>query len=91
MIKSKRLKWAGNVERMSDMKTQIILFGKPEWNMRLRRFGRRWDDNIRMYLREILCEAVVCIHVTHYRGQWWTVVNTVICPRVPRKTGNILN
>jgi hypothetical protein len=54
MIKSRRVSWAGHVTHMGEMRNAYkILFGKSEGK---RRFGRprlRWEDNIRMDLREI--------------------------------------
>jgi hypothetical protein len=30
-----------------------VFFGRPEWKRPLGRPRRRWEDNIKMYLREI--------------------------------------
>jgi hypothetical protein len=50
----KRMRWAGSVARMVEMKNAYyILVGKPEGKISLRRARRRWEDNIRMDLREI--------------------------------------
>jgi hypothetical protein len=49
----------------------------------LGRPGRRWEDNIRMNLREIGWEVVDWIHVVQDRDQWRAVVNTVMNLRVP--------
>jgi hypothetical protein len=40
-----------------------ILVETPEWRRQVGRPGRRWKDNIRMYLREIMLEGVDWIHV----------------------------
>jgi hypothetical protein len=54
MIKSRRMRWAGHVTRKGEKKNAyIILVGKPEGKRLLERPGRRWVDNIKMYLREI--------------------------------------
>jgi hypothetical protein len=48
----RRLRWAGHVARMEEGKgTFRILTGKPRGKRPLRR--RRWEDNIRMGLKEI--------------------------------------
>jgi hypothetical protein len=39
---------------------------------------RRWEDNIRMYLREIWWEAVDWINLDRDGDQWRVVVNTVM-------------
>jgi len=35
----------------------------------------RWEDNIRMDLRETGWEGVDWIHLGQDRGQWWVLVN----------------
>ena len=45
VIKSRRLRWAGHVDRMEE--------GKPARKRPLRRPRCRWEDNIRMDLKEI--------------------------------------
>jgi hypothetical protein len=46
-----------------------ILVGKPEGKSLLRRPRRRWENNIRMDLREIGWEGVDWIHLVYDRGQ----------------------
>jgi hypothetical protein len=54
IIKSSRMRWAGHVARMGEKRRAYrILVGKPEGNRPLGRPRRRWEDNIRMDLREI--------------------------------------
>jgi hypothetical protein len=54
MIKSRRMKWAGHVARMGEMRNAYrILVGKPEGKRPLGRPRRRWVDNVKMDLREI--------------------------------------
>jgi len=48
----------------------------------LERSGRRWEDNIKMDLKEIRCEMDL-IHLVQGRGQWRALVNTVMNLRVP--------
>jgi hypothetical protein len=55
------------------------------------RHKRRWEDNIKMNLREICLEFVVWIHLAQDRDQWCALVNTVMNLRVPQKAGNFLN
>jgi hypothetical protein len=50
---SRRIRWAGHVARMGDMRNaNRILVGKPEGKRPLRRPRRRWVDDIKMDLRE---------------------------------------
>ena len=54
MIKSRRLRWAGHVARMEEGRIAFkILTGKPTRKRPLGRSRRRWEDNIRMDLKEI--------------------------------------
>jgi hypothetical protein len=51
IIKSRRLRWAGNVARMGEkINAYRILAEKPEGKRPLGRPRRRWKDNIRMDL-----------------------------------------
>jgi hypothetical protein len=50
VIKSRRLRWAGHVACMGDGRGVI---GRPEGKRPLGRPRRRWEDNIKMDLREI--------------------------------------
>jgi hypothetical protein len=54
IIESRRMRWAGHVARMGPKRNAYrILVGKPDGKRPLGRPRRRWDDNIRMDLREI--------------------------------------
>jgi hypothetical protein len=44
---------------------------------------RRWEDNIKIDLREIGFGDVDWIQWAHDRDRWWVPVNTVINLRVP--------
>jgi hypothetical protein len=53
-IKSKGMRWAGHVACMGEeRKVYSVLVGKPEGKRPLERPRHRWEDGIRMYLREI--------------------------------------
>jgi hypothetical protein len=53
VIKSKRLRWAGHMARMGEWRGAYrALVGKPEGRRPLGRPRRRWEDNIKMDLRE---------------------------------------
>ena len=54
MIKSRRWRWAGHVARMEEARSTFkILTGTPTGKRHLGRPGHRWEDNIRMDLKEI--------------------------------------
>jgi hypothetical protein len=53
-VKSRRMRWAGHMARMGEeRKLYKVLVGKPEGKRRLGKPRRRWEDGIRMDLREI--------------------------------------
>jgi hypothetical protein len=53
-VKSRRMRWAGHVSHMGEeKKVYKVLVGKPEGKRPLGRPRRRWEDGIRMDLREI--------------------------------------
>jgi hypothetical protein len=54
VITSRRLRWAGHVARMGERRGAYrALMGKPEGRRPLGRPRRRWEDNIKMDLREV--------------------------------------
>jgi hypothetical protein len=54
MIKSRRIRWAIHVARRGEMKCVYKIFViRPERKRPVRRPRRRWEDNIRVDLREI--------------------------------------
>ena len=58
VIKSRRLRWTGHVARMDEGRSTFkILTGKPTGKIPLRRPRHRWEDNIRVDLKEI-CSVV---------------------------------
>jgi hypothetical protein len=53
VIKSRRMRWARHVARMGEGGCVYrVLVGKPEGKRPLGRPRRRWEDNIKMELRE---------------------------------------
>jgi hypothetical protein len=53
-IKSRDMRWAGHVARMGEGRNVYrVLVGKPEGKRPLGRSRRRWEEGIKMYLREI--------------------------------------
>jgi hypothetical protein len=82
-IKSRRMKWAGHVARMGkERKVYKVWVVKPEGKRPLGRPRRRWEDGIRMDLREIGMGCVDWIRLAQDRNQWRAVVSAVINLRV---------
>jgi hypothetical protein len=85
MMKSRRMRWAGNVACMgeiSKMKAYMVLVVKPEGKRPLGRPRRRWVDNIKIDLRKVGCDKMDCIYLAEDRDQWRALVNTVMNLRV---------
>jgi hypothetical protein len=55
-----------------------VLVGKPEGKRPLGRPRRRWEDRIKMDLREIGSGGVEWIHLAQDRDRWRAVVNAVM-------------
>jgi hypothetical protein len=53
IMKSRRIRWAGNVTRIEAKRNDGLLVGKPEGKRPLGKPKRRWVDNIRMDLVEL--------------------------------------
>jgi hypothetical protein len=84
IIKSRRMKWAGHVARIGEMRNaHRILVGKPEGKRPLGKPRSRWVDNIKMNLREIEWDGVDLIDMAQNRDQWRALVYTVFNLRVP--------
>jgi hypothetical protein len=82
-VKSRRMRLAGHVARMGEeRKVYKVLVGKPEGNIPLGRPRRRWEDGIRMDLREICLGGVDWIRLSQDRDQWRAVVSAVMNLRV---------
>jgi hypothetical protein len=60
-----------------------ILVGRPEGRRPLRRTRRRWEDNIKMDLKERGFGDVDWIHLARDRDTLRALVNTVMNLRVP--------
>jgi hypothetical protein len=59
-----------------------VLMGKPEGKRPLGRPRRRWEDGIRIDLREIGLGSVDLIQLAQDRDQWRALVNAVMNLRV---------
>jgi hypothetical protein len=84
VIKARRMRWAGHVARKGEVRSAYnILVGRPQGRIPLGRPRRRWEDNIKMDLREIGLGDVDWIHWAQDRDRWLAVVNTVMNLQVP--------
>jgi hypothetical protein len=84
IIKSRRIRLAGHVARVEEKRNAYrILVGKSEGKRPLGRPRRRWEDNIKIDLREIGGGGMDWIDLVQNRDQWRALVNTVMNLRVP--------
>jgi hypothetical protein len=84
VIKSRRMRWTGHVARTGEGKgVYSVLVRRPDGKRPLGRPRRKWEDNIKMYLRKIGIDGANWIHLAQDRVQWRACVNTVINLRVP--------
>jgi hypothetical protein len=83
-VKSRQMRWAGHVARMGEeRKVYKILVGKPEGKRPLERPKLRWEDWVRMDLRENgLGGDVDWIRLSQDRDRWRAVVSAVMNLRV---------
>jgi hypothetical protein len=82
-VKSRRMRWAGHVARMGEeIKLYKVLVGKPEGKRPLGRPKRRWEDGIRIDLRETGLGDVDWIRLAQDRHRWRAVVSAVMNLRV---------
>jgi hypothetical protein len=84
VIKSRSMRWAGHVACIGEGRgVYRVLVGRPEGKRPLGRPRRRWEDNIKMDLREIGIDGANWIQLAQDRVQWWGFVNTVMNLWVP--------
>jgi hypothetical protein len=84
VIKSRRMRWAGLVARMGEGRgVYRVLVGRPEGKRPLGRPRRRWENNIKMDLRELEIDGANWIRLAQDRVQWRASVNTLMNLRVP--------
>jgi hypothetical protein len=60
-----------------------VLVGRPEGKRLLGRHRRRWENNIKLDLREIVIDGAKWIQLAQDRVRWRAFVNTVMNLRVP--------
>jgi hypothetical protein len=71
VINSRRMKWAGHVARMGKGRSVYrVLVGRPERKRPLGRHRCRWEDNIKLDLREMGIDGANWIQLAQDRVQW---------------------
>ena len=83
VIKSRRLRWAGFVARMEEGRIAFnILTGTPTGMRPVGRPRHRWEDNIRMDLKEIGINTRNWVDSAQDRDYWRALVNVALNLRV---------
>jgi hypothetical protein len=78
------MRWAGHVARIGAKRNAYrILAGNPEGKRPLGGPRRRWEDNIRLDLREIGWGGMDWIDLAQDRDQWRALVNMAMDIWVP--------
>ncbi|KAJ4444094.1 hypothetical protein ANN_05883 [Periplaneta americana] len=68
---NRRLRWTGHVARKGESRNAYrVLVGRPVGKRPLGRPRRRWEDNIKMDLREVGYDDREWINLTQNREQW---------------------
>ena len=88
MVKSRRMRWAGHVARIGEGRgVHRVMVGKPEGKRPLVRTRRRWEDNIKMDLREVGGGCGDWIELSQDRDRWRALVSRVRKFWVPKMRG----
>jgi hypothetical protein len=84
VVKSRRMRWAGHVALMGEGRgVHRVLVGKPQRKRPLGRPRRRWEDNIKMHLQEVVGSRGDRMELAQDRDRWRALVGTVRNFRVP--------
>jgi hypothetical protein len=79
VIKSRRMRWVGHVARRGESRgVYRVSVGRPESKRSLGRPRRKWRNNIKMDLREIVIDGENWIRLAQDRVRWRAFVNTVM-------------
>jgi hypothetical protein len=79
VVKSRRMRWAEHVARMGEGKgVYRVLVGKPEGKRPLGRPRHRWEDNIKLDLREVGWGCREWMELAQDRDRWRALVSMVM-------------
>jgi hypothetical protein len=82
VIKSRKMRW-WDMQCTWGRGIYSVLVGRPKGKRPLERPRCRWEDNIKMDLRETGINGASWIQLAQDRVQWQTFVNTVMKLQVP--------
>jgi hypothetical protein len=81
-IKSRRMRWAEHVACIGERRDRVLVW-KPEEKGPLGRPRRRWKDNIKMDLQEMVCGGMNLIDLAQDKDTWRALVDAAMNLRVP--------
>jgi len=82
------MRWAGHVARMGERRgVYSVLVGECGGKRPLGRPWRRWEDNIKIDLKEFGCGGVDWIDLAQDRVRWRALVSTVMNFRFHKMRG----
>ena len=85
-VKLRLLRWAGHLARKELSRNAYrIVVGKSERKSPLGRPRRRWEDNIKMDLKEVDCHAADWVHLVH-RKLAHTPNSSVLIQIMPKRS-----
>jgi hypothetical protein len=73
--------------KQQEYRRLIVWYGKPEGKRPLGRPRSRWEDNIKMDLKEVGASFGDWMELAQIRDRWWALVGTVRNFRVPKMWG----
>jgi hypothetical protein len=89
VIKSRKMRLVEHVARTGEGRgVYRVLVGRPESKRPLGRANRRWEDNIKLDLREIDIDGVNWIRLAQVRVQCRAFVNAVMNLWVPKRNND---
>jgi hypothetical protein len=83
IVRVTKIRWDKYVARMEERCVCRVSVGKPEGNRSFGRPKRRWEDNIKMHLREVRYGGMEWIDLSLDRDRWRALVNVVMNHRDP--------
>ena len=85
------MRWVGHVVRMGESRDAYrVLLEKPGGKRPLVRPTRKWEDNIKMDLKDVGCGGTDWIDLAQDRDSWRALVNAVMNFRALLNEGNFL-
>jgi hypothetical protein len=76
--------WAKHVARTGERRgVYRDIVWKPVAKRPMGRIRHRWENNIKMELKEVGCGGMDWIELAQDRDRWWALVNAIMNLRVP--------